>query len=108
MAYKNLTVSWGNVKADGFGSQYLRKAGGWAFCLQRGSRQYRYVHTPFLYIDHLSNHPERQHLAPLMNDFIGIEDNRHGKKIHVRRLYLPIVHQNVNLFFNTDFLNLIV
>jgi len=99
MSYKNLTISFATHGHDGFGSQYLRKIAGWAFCWHSERRRYRYIHTPFIKLDHLSNEE-----VSVMNDFVGIPDTRKGRKIHVRKPFLPQVHLNANSFFDSSFL----
>lgn len=89
MGYKNLTI----CSRDGFGSQYLKKMYGFGFCVN--VPRYRYIHTPFTSIQHLS--PE---YVPLMNDFIGWDHQR--AKIHVRFDKLHKCFPNPNSFF-TDF-----
>lgn len=102
MPYKNLTITPPKHGFDGFGSQYLKKLTGYAYCIAAGSKRYRYIHTPFIMIDQI---PQDQVSA--MNEFIGIPDNRHGKKIHVSYPCIYSVYPNIDYFFSVNFLNII-
>jgi hypothetical protein len=85
MGYKNLTI---DGIYDGFGSQYLKKLGGFALCCL--DKRYRYIHTPFWKMDHTP------HLMNELNQFIGFHDNRVGKRIHIKLGWYR------QAFFNTD------
>lgn len=87
MKYKNLTI----CSTDGFGSQYLKKMYGFGFCFN--VKQYRYAHTPFTTIQHLS-----QDYVTLMNEFIGWEHRR--CKIHVRMDKFPKCFSQPNWVFS--------
>lgn len=102
MPYKNLTVTPRIGAFDGFGSQYLKKLSGYAFCIKQGKIKYRYIHTPFLEIDHLKND-----FVSSMNDFIGIPDNRQGKKIHVSYNKVDKSFANVDYFFDDHFIDIV-
>ena len=80
---------------DGFGSQYLKKMGGFSLCAIWPSR-YNYIHTPFKKLDQLSSD-----WVPKLNEFIGIPDNR-GPKIHVKQAIYRNAHGQPNKFFNKD------
>ena len=80
---------------DGFGSQYLKKMGGFSLCAICPSR-YNYIHTPFKKLDQLSSD-----WVPKLNEFIGIPDNR-GPKIHVKQAIYRNAHGQPNKFFNKD------
>lgn len=97
MGYKNLTISG---KKDGFGCQLNAKLSGLAFCFNHPN--YRYVHTPFQTVSHgWRNEKDVQQL----NDFIGIPDNRHGRRIHVSYRHLWQVYSDPNRFYNTKTLD---
>ena len=72
--YKNLTIKG---KTDGFGCQLNAKLSGFAFCDNHPN--YRYVHTPFSTVSHGYRGKED---VEKINEFMGIPDNRRGKKIH--------------------------
>jgi len=99
--YKNYTISG---KTDGFGCQFNAKLSGLAFCLNSGgwSCRYRYVHTPFSTVSHGWTEPES---VDKLNNFIGIPDNRIGKKIHVRKRFEGKVFNDPNSFYSLDVLN---
>ena len=80
---------------DGFGSQYLKRMGGFALCAI--DRRYNYVHTPIRHLDRLP-----QEWVPILNDFIGIPDNSHGKKIHIRQAIYRNAHKFPDKFFIED------
>jgi len=100
MGYKNYTISG---KTDGFGCQFNAKLSGLAFCLNSSSWrcQYRYIHTPFTSISHGWTAPES---VQKVNKFVGIPDNRHGKKIHVRKRFEAKVFNNPNAFYSEEVL----
>jgi hypothetical protein len=90
MGYKNLTV---RGKKDGFGCQLNAKLSGLAFCYNHP--KYRYIHTPFASVSHgWREEPET------LNEFMGIPDNRHGKKIHAVYRYMNQVFSDPNHFYN--------
>jgi hypothetical protein len=99
MGYKNLTISG---KKDGFGCQFNAKLSGLAFCLtsrdQRWGTRYDYIHTPFASVSHGWRDPED---VARLNEFVGIPDNRHGKKIHVKMRYLKKTFNDPNAFYNS-------
>lgn len=99
MPYKNLTIAFDDCGHDGFGSQYLKKIAGWAFCWHEGSKRYRYVHTPFVKFDHLTDD-----FVPTLNHFVGIPDARHGKRIHTKFDIMRDVHREPNRYFHHGFL----
>lgn len=78
MAYKNLTIT---PCADGFGAKYLRCLSGLAWC--EHTPRYRYVHTPM----GLNRVAHFKSASEVLDDFIGIPDNRKGKRIHIRRFW---------------------
>jgi hypothetical protein len=85
---------------DGFGSQYLKAMGGFALCAI--DRRYNYVHTPIRHLDHLS-----QDWVPILNNFIGIPDNSHGNRIHVRQRIYKNAHRFPDKFFNQDTMDML-
>tara|TARA_R110000824_G_scaffold9932_8_gene44122 strand:+ start:1251 stop:1997 length:747 start_codon:yes stop_codon:yes gene_type:complete len=87
MGYKNYTI---RGKTDGFGCQYNAVLSGLAFCHNMNGR-YRYVHTPFGRVSH-----GWEDRTDELNDFIGIPDGRHGKKIHVAQRFNKNVHLDTN------------
>ena len=90
MGYKNLTV---RGKTDGFGCQLNAKLSGLAFCYNHPN--YRYIHTPFVSV----SHGWREETETL-NEFIGIPDNRHGKRIHAVYRNMSQVFADPNHFYN--------
>ena len=96
MGYKNYTI---RGKTDGFGCQYNAKLSGLAFCLN--THQYRYIHTPFVSVSHGWRSPEN---VAQLNEFIGIPDNRRGKRIHVPKSFEAKVFNNPNDFYHTSVL----
>ncbi|MAR65951.1 MAG: hypothetical protein CL833_01745 [Crocinitomicaceae bacterium] len=93
---KNYTIAGVN---DGFGSQYLKKMGGFSLCAIWPS-EYNYIHTPFRRLDHLSSN-----WVPKLNEFIGIPNNSRGrdgrpKTVHVRQPIYRNAHREPNKFFN--------
>lgn len=96
MNYKNLTIKG---KTDGFGCQYNAVLSGMAFCDKH--RGYRYIHTPFSSVSHGYTSKEK---AEELNSFIGIPDNRHGKKIHISYKYMSKVFKNPVLYYDEAFL----
>tara|TARA_Y100000004_G_C8839902_1_gene380018 strand:- start:50 stop:847 length:798 start_codon:yes stop_codon:yes gene_type:complete len=97
MGYRNLTILG---KRDGFGCQLNAKLSGIAFCLNRP--KYRYIHTPFKSVSHGWRSEEA---VNILNDFIGIPDNRAGKRIHCSFNYIGKVFKDPNAFYNTQTLN---
>ena len=91
MGYKNLTV---RGKKDGFGCQLNAKLSGLSFCYNHPN--YRYIHTPFTSVSHGWRED-----AETLNNFIGIPDNRHGKKIHCVYRNMDQVFADPNHFYNT-------
>ena len=91
MGYKNLTV---RGKTDGFGCQLNAKLSGLAFCLNHP--KYRYIHTPFSSVSHGWGEE-----ADILNDFMGIPDNRHGKRVHAVYRAMNQVFADPNHFYNT-------
>ena len=89
---KNYTIAGVN---DGFGSQYLKKMGGFSLCAI-WSNKYNYIHTPFRRLDHLSSE-----WVPKLNEFIGIPDNS-GARIHVKQGIYRNAHRQPNKFFNDN------
>jgi hypothetical protein len=103
MVYKNYTI---RGKKDGFGCQFNAKLSGLAFCLNSGSWncQYRYIHTPFLSVSHGWRDEED---VQKLNEFVGIPDNRKGKKIHVPKRFESKVFGDPNAFYNSRVLDAI-
>ena len=103
MGYKNYTI---RGKTDGFGCQYNAVMSGLAFCLNstRWRCQYRYVHTPFVSVSH--GWRDEKKVAEL-NEFIGIPDNRLGKKIHVPKRSEDKVFNDPNAFYSNEVLDTI-
>ena len=97
MGYKTLTI---RGKKDGFGCQLNAKFSGIAFCFNHP--KYRYVHTPFTTVSHGWRD---QDAVDILNDFMGIPDNRRGKKIHCVYRYMNQVFGNPNDFYNEKTLN---
>jgi hypothetical protein len=97
VSFKNLTV---RGKKDGFGCQLNAKLSGIAFC--HNHPHYRYVHTPFTTVSH--GYRGEEHVEQV-NNFIGIPDNRHGKKIHVVFKFMQKVFNNPNDFYNDQTLD---
>tara|TARA_Y100000004_G_C8940736_1_gene424057 strand:- start:1291 stop:2100 length:810 start_codon:yes stop_codon:yes gene_type:complete len=97
MAYKNLTI---RGKTDGFGCQLNAKYSGIAFCFNHPN--YRYIHTPFTTVSHGWRDEDA---VNILNDFIGIPDNRYGKRIHCIYRYMKHVFGDPNHFYNTKTLN---
>lgn len=93
--YKNLAISC----KDGFGSQYLKKMYGFAFC--KKNPNYRYVHVPMQRIAGLP-----PNYASIMNDFIGWEKTT-GRKIHVSFDRLEKCFRSPNSFFTKDVIDFI-
>jgi hypothetical protein len=77
MGYRNLTVSG---KTDGFGAQLNCKLSAIAFCICH--KGYRYIHRPFTSVSH--GFRDEKEVAKC-NWLFPHPDNRHGKKIHIRR-----------------------
>jgi len=100
MGYKNYTI---RGKTDGFGCQYNAILSGIAFCANSNGR-YRYIHTPFSRVSHGWESRTKE-----LSDFIGIPDNRHGKKIHVGQRYNKAVHldRSPSNWYNKEVLDLI-
>lgn len=94
MGYKNLTICG---KTDGFGCQLNAVFSGVAFC--ENVKGYRYVHTPFSNVSH-----GYRNLATKINEFIGIPNMRHGKKIHVVCQYMNAVFSNPSVFYTNSVL----
>ena len=103
MGYKNYTI---RGKTDGFGCQYNAKLSGLAFCLNSGGwpTQYRYIHTPFATVSHGWRKEDR---VAQLNEFIGIPDNRIGKRIHVPKKFETKVFNDPNAFYNSSVLDTI-
>lgn len=97
MGYKNLTI---RGKTDGFGCQLNAKFSGIAFCFNHP--KYRYVHTPFTTVSHGWRD---QDAVDILNEFMGIPDNRRGKKIHCVFRYMSKVFAHPNDFYNEKTLN---
>lgn len=95
MGYKNLTI---RGKTDGFGCQLNAVFSGIAFCTN--VPRYRYVHTPFYSVSH-----GYRDLSNEVNNFIGIPDMRHGKKIHVVYRYMDAVFKNPRAFYTNQVLD---
>ena len=93
---KNFTIAGVH---DGFGSQYLKKMGGFSLCAIWS--RYRYIHTPFIRLDHLSSD-----WVSKLNNFIGIPDNR-GPRIHVRQPIYRNAHKQPNKFFNENTMDML-
>lgn len=83
---KNLAI----ICHDGFGSQYLKKMYGFAFCQQM--KNYRYVHVPITRVEHLSIDLSK------INNFIGWMPTV-GRKIHIRINKLMKCFVNPEAFF---------
>lgn len=98
MGYKNLTI---RGKTDGFGCQFNAKLSGLAFCLtsnhQKWGTRYHYIHTPFTSVSHGWGDPED---VARLNEFVGVPDNRHGKKIHIKMRYLKKTFNDPNAFYH--------
>jgi len=93
MWYKNLTIKF---KKDGFGCQLNAKLSGLAFC--ENHMNYRYVHTPFTDVSHGCN--TSKDYIDKINTFVGIPDNRKGKKIHVAMTHCSQVFNNPSRWWN--------
>jgi len=79
---------------DGFGSQYLKKIGGFAFC--EWEPNYKYVHIPLIKIDHVNTQAVKD-----LNIFIGIPDMRSGKKIDIIQKWRRDVFDNPDYFYTS-------
>lgn len=92
MGYKNLTI---RGKTDGFGCQWNAKLSGMAVCYNSGGKL-RYVHTPFTSV----SHGWRDELEiESINKFVGVPDNRRGKKLHVVQRFNPKVFEDPNRYY---------
>lgn len=97
MGYKNYTI---RGKKDGFGCQYNAKLSGLAFCLnsKNWTTRYNYIHTPFMSVSHGWREEEA---TRKLNQFVGIPDNRVGRKIHVPKRFEGKVFGDPNAFYNS-------
>jgi len=77
---------------DGFGSQYLKKIGGFAYC--EWEPNYKYIHIPFITIEHVG--PD---MVEKLNKFIGIPDMRPGNSIDVKAKWQREVFDKPDRFY---------
>jgi hypothetical protein len=100
MGYKNLTI---RGKTDGFGCQWNAKLSGMAVCYNSGGRL-RYVHSPFTTVSHCWNGREE---VEAINKFVGVPDNRVGRKIHICQRFNNKVFGNPAAYYTDHVLNII-
>lgn len=100
VGFKNLTI---RGKTDGFGCQWNAKLSGMAVCYNSRGRL-RYVHTPFTTVSHCWNGSKE---IQAINKFVGIPDNRHGRKIHVCQRFNKKVFANPAAYYTDHVLNII-
>ena len=102
---KRKTYAITPIHNDGFGSQYLAKISGMAWCYYHRDTHH-YIHTPFTSISHNT-------LAKEMNEFIGVPlasaELRNPKKINIIEKYNEKVlwSKTPENFYTEPFLNII-
>ena len=98
MGYKNLTI---RGKTDGFGCQWNAKLSGMAICYNSRGKL-RYVHTPFIDVGH-GWRGESEIKA--VNQFVGVPDNRKGRKLHIIQRFNVKVFEKPNAYYTNYVLN---
>lgn len=86
-------------KNDGFGSQYLARICGYAYCQHpENNQKYKYVHTPMRKVEHNQK-------GIKLSQFIGIPYKNESPKVDKEQFRVPEVREDPNKYFTHSVLS---